>query len=67
MRRLKEVEQRHLVLRRAPEMALSGSFKNAREIAMQLRREGIDVRLHFSSATCDWLNELCERAAQAAD
>ena len=28
---------------------------------LPLKREGIDVRLHFSSATCDWLDELCQR------
>lgn len=68
MRRLSDHEQRHLMLRRAPELALSGNFKDAREIAMHLRREGVDVRRHFTPATYEWLDELCQRAAaQAAE
>ena len=62
MRHMIEVEQRHEVLRRAPEMALSGKFDNAHEIATSLRRQGIDVRLFFSRATCEWLDALCQNA-----
>lgn len=67
MRKLSEAQQRQVVLRRAPDLALSGDYQNAHEIAMELKREGIDVRLHFSAATCEWLNDLCQRARQAAE
>jgi hypothetical protein len=61
---LKFMETRNLVLQRAPELALSGQFENAQAIAVQLRKDGVDVRLHLSEAYCDWLDELCSRARE---
>lgn len=61
MRSVSEIQQRHLMFRRAPELALSGNYRDAHDIAIQLRREGIDVRLFMSAATSQWLDELCQR------
>lgn len=62
IRLLNETMQRQLVLRRAPDLAMSGKYQNAVGVAKQLQKEGIDVRLFFSPDTCAWLDELCKRA-----
>lgn len=68
MRTLTDAEQYHHMLRRAPELALSGTCFDAEEVALQLKEEGVDVRRHLSPDTYSWLNELCQRAlVQAAE
>ena len=68
MRTLTDAEQYHHMLRRAPELALSGTCIDAEEVALQLKEEGVDVRRHLSPDTYSWLNELCQRAlVQAAE
>ena len=68
MRILNDAEQYHYMLRRPPQLALSGTCMDAEEVAAQLRQEGVDVRRHLSPDTHSWLNELCRRVlTQAAE
>ena len=62
VRCLNDALQRQLVLRRAPDLAMTGKYQNAVGVAKELQKEGIEVRLFFSPDTCAWLDELCMRA-----
>lgn len=65
MRKLNDAQIRHVLMKSAPEMALSGSYRNAQEIALKLRKDGIDAGRYFSADVCVWLDELCQRALPA--
>jgi hypothetical protein len=65
MRKLNDAQIRHVLMKSAPEMALSGSYRNAQEIALKLRKDGIDAGRYFSAGVCVWLDELCQRALPA--
>lgn len=62
----RDIALRHLILRRAADLASSGGFQTVEDVALELRKEGIDSGRHFSAATTEWLNELCQRSHHEA-